>query len=80
MIVDIQNGLVTISFTPTMCARLAKLLGESDIRADHQDIDDALAGLFKACQHITTAHSYMLREDYQTYLDVVAKDGVVERE
>lgn len=71
MIVDIQNGLVTISFTPTMCARLAKLLGESDINPDHNDLDDALGAMFKLAQHITTAHSYMLREDYQTYLDVV---------
>jgi hypothetical protein len=71
MIVEIKNGLVTMSFTPEMCARLAKLLNESDIRPDHSALDDALGGLFHLAQHITTAHNYMLREDYQSYLEVV---------
>ena len=73
MIDKVENGLVTMRFTPHMCARLVKLIERSDMGTDAKDIDDALAAVFHLAHHLTTAQNHMLREDYKTYLGIVKK-------
>lgn len=67
----IEKGLITLQFTPSMCARLAHILNNRPIEPDHQDLDDALGAMFKACQMAGTAFNYMHLNDYQEYMQAV---------